>query len=91
MMPIPPTAWGAVEILIWDYYNQLTKRGHEVDIINTRDLNEIIEKSNSDNYDVVHLHYDGYASIMPHIKCHKTCYESLPIFRKSRAPIHLDI
>ena len=71
MMPIPPEAWGAVEILMWDYHNQLIKRGHEVDIINTKNLGEIIEESNKGDYDVVHLHYDVYASIMPHIKCPK--------------------
>ena len=36
IMPIPPTGWGAVEILIWDYYQELTKLGHEVQIINTQ-------------------------------------------------------
>ena len=35
IMPIPPTGWGAVEILIWDYYQELTKLGHEVQIVNT--------------------------------------------------------
>ncbi len=71
MMPIPPIGWGAVEILIWDYYNKLTERGHKVDIINTKNLNEIIQESNSGGYDAIHLHYDGYASVMPHINCSK--------------------
>ena len=71
MMPIPPVGWGAVEILIWDYHNKLTERGHEVDIINTKDLSEIIQKSNDGDYDAIHLHYDAYASIMPHINCPK--------------------
>ena len=35
IMPIPPTGWGAVEILIWDQKLALEKLGHEVDIINT--------------------------------------------------------
>ena len=35
IMPIPPPGWGAVEILIWDYYKELTAQGHEVVIINT--------------------------------------------------------
>ena len=34
IMPIPPPGWGAVEVLIWDYYNSLTKLGHNVVIIN---------------------------------------------------------
>lgn len=69
MMPIPPTSWGAVEILIWDYRNKLIENGHNVDIINTKDLNEIINKVNSKEYDAVHLHYDGYAHLMTHVEC----------------------
>jgi hypothetical protein len=42
IMPIPPTGWGAVEILIWDYYNELTRLGHIVTIINTKYIIEII-------------------------------------------------
>ena len=34
IMPIPPPGWGAVEILIWDYYNELQLAGHDVVIIN---------------------------------------------------------
>lgn len=71
MMPIPPLGWGGVEHLIWNYYNQLSQRGHDVHIINTKDLNQIINEANSGEFDVIHLHYDAYASIMPHIKCDK--------------------
>jgi hypothetical protein len=35
IMSIPPPGWGAVEILIWDYYQALTRLGHEVQIVNT--------------------------------------------------------
>tara|TARA_R100000808_G_scaffold24932_1_gene59558 strand:+ start:36372 stop:37307 length:936 start_codon:yes stop_codon:yes gene_type:complete len=69
MMPIPPTSWGAVEILIWDYRNKLVENGHDVDIINTKDLNEIVKQANSKDYDAVHLHYDAYAHLMNHIEC----------------------
>ena len=34
IMIIPPDGWGAVEILIWDYFNELLKLGHDVNIIN---------------------------------------------------------
>ena len=34
IMSIPPEGWGAVEILIWDYYNELKKQGINVKIIN---------------------------------------------------------
>ena len=36
IMPIPPNGWGAVEMMIWDYYNILKKHGIEVNIINTQ-------------------------------------------------------
>ena len=47
IMPIPPTGWGAVEILIWDQKLALEKLGHEVDIVNTKSPIEIIQKVNA--------------------------------------------
>ena len=38
IMPIPPTGWGAVEILIWDQKLALEKLGHQVNIVNTNGL-----------------------------------------------------
>lgn len=69
IMPIPPTSWGAVEILIWDYYNELKKQGYEVTIINTRDLYEIINHVNTEKYDFIHIHYDQFYKILPFLKC----------------------
>jgi len=70
-LPIPPNGWGGVEHLIWNFYQQLTKSGDEVTIINTQDLDEIIDKVNSESFDVVHLHYDGYVDIMQKLNCSK--------------------
>jgi len=70
-LPIPPNGWGGVEHLIWNFYQQLTKSGDEVTIINTQDLDEIVDKVNSGNFDAVHLHYDGYADIMEELNCDK--------------------
>ena len=70
-LPIPPKGWGGVEHLIWNFHNQLEKIGDEVSIINTTSIDQIIEKLNSENFDAVHLHYDQYANLMPHIKCDK--------------------
>ena len=58
IMPIPPTGWGAVEILIWDSKNALESLGHEVQIVNTKDTTEIISQINSFNPDFVHIQYD---------------------------------
>lgn len=69
IMPIPPKGWGAVEILIWDYYQELTKLGHEVQIVNTPNPNEIINQVNSFNPDFVHLQYDNFYRVLEHINC----------------------
>jgi len=84
ILPIPPNGWGAVEILIWDYYQELTKQGHFVDIINhirscdkdqsdpyTDYCQNLIKTINSIDYDFVHLHYDCLYHILPYIHCSK--------------------
>lgn len=62
-MPIPPTGWGAVESLIWDYYNVLTKLGHDALIINSKDPNEIINNINEFKPDIVHIQYDDWVGL----------------------------
>jgi glycosyltransferase involved in cell wall biosynthesis len=69
IMPIPPPAWGAVEILIWDYYNELTKLGNQVTIINTKNKEDIIKQVNREKFDFVHLHYDVYYDILDKLAC----------------------
>jgi glycosyltransferase involved in cell wall biosynthesis len=69
IMPIPPSGWGAVEILIWDYYQELTKLGHDVQIVNTPDRQEIIDEVNKFNPDFVHLQYDDLYDVMDLIQC----------------------
>lgn len=68
IMPIPPVGWGAVEILIWDTKNALERLGHKVQIVNTRNLNQIIEEINSFRPDFVHIHYDEFISVYPYIQ-----------------------
>jgi len=69
IMPIPPPGWGAVEILIWDYYKELTAQGHEVVIINTKQMLEIIRIVNAGKFDFVHLHYDVFFHILDKLEC----------------------
>lgn len=71
IMPIPPIGWGGVEHLIWNFKIQLEKLGDDVTIINTKNLEEIINTVNSLKSDAVHLHYDQYAMIMPYLNCDK--------------------
>ena len=68
IMPIPPTGWGAVEILIWDQKLALEKLGHEVDIVNTKSPIEIIQKVNTYRPDFVHIQYDDFIELYPYIQ-----------------------
>lgn len=68
IMTIPPKGWGAVEILIWDYHNLLISLGHQVNIINIKDQEKIIDLVNEGNFDFIHIHYDVYVDIIPKIK-----------------------
>lgn len=72
IMPIPPTGWGAVEILIWDYkclIEQIYGNDVYVHIINTPNKQQIINEANNINADVVHIHYDVFWDIVPYINC----------------------
>ena len=68
IMPIPPTGWGAVEILIWDTKNALEKLGHKVKIINTKDGRQIIDQINEFRPHFVLVHYDEFIPIIPYIQ-----------------------
>ena len=68
IMPIPPTGWGAVEILIWDQKLALEKLGYEVDIVNTKSPIEIIQKINAYRPDFVHIQYDDFIELYPYIQ-----------------------
>ena len=68
IMPIPPTGWGAVEILIWDQKLALEELGHEVVIVNTPHPMEIIKEINNNAPDFVHIQYDDFIEIYPYIQ-----------------------
>jgi hypothetical protein len=68
IMEIPPPRWGAVEMVIWDCATILRNAGHSVSIINTPNTQKIIDEINNDTFDIVHLHYDVFAYIMPFLK-----------------------
>ena len=84
IMTIPPIGWGAVEILIWEYYCELKKQNIDVTIVNKFRSNpreqmetnsnycqELIKEINSGNYDFIHIHYDCLFHIVPFLKCKK--------------------
>ena len=68
IMPIPPTGWGAVEILIWDQKLALEKLGHEVDIVNTQSPVQIIQQVNKFRPDFVHIQYDDFIQVYNYIQ-----------------------
>jgi len=91
IMSIPPPGWGAVEILIWDYYKEIKEQGHEVDIINpirktpndqsnpyTHYCKQLISYVNAKNYDFVHIHYDCLYHILPFLNCKKAITSHYP-------------
>ena len=69
ILPIPPPGWGAVEILIWDYSNELKKRGIDVDIINKSNMHDIVNELNGNQYDFIHIHYDRFYPITKFLRC----------------------
>ena len=68
IMPIPPTGWGAVEILIWDSKVALEKLGNVVEIINTPSPTEIIKQINKFRPDFVHIQYDDFIELYPYVQ-----------------------
>ena len=68
LMPIPPKGWGAVESLIWDMANALKDLGQEVQIINTTDGNKVLLSIKEFDPDFVHINYDDFIVLYPHIK-----------------------
>lgn len=76
IMSIPPTGWGAVEQIIWDKAVLLRQLGHTVEIINTRNQEEIVQTVNNGNFDIVHLHYDVYWNVIPKLTAKIRCVTS---------------
>ena len=67
LMPIPPKGWGAVESLIWDMANALKDLGQDVQIINTTDPNKVLAAIKEFDPDFVHINYDDFIVLYPHI------------------------
>lgn len=60
LMSIPPKGWGAVEILIWKYFNKLKQKGHDVVIFNSPNIRKVIREINNSDFDFIHVHYDNF-------------------------------
>jgi hypothetical protein len=79
-MPIPSPGWGAVERIVWDYYQVLSSgmkgMGYEVHIINTPHHHEIIQQCNALNPDVAHIMYDDHIQVAGALEAPKILYTS---------------
>lgn len=64
---IPPKGWGAVESLIWTYYQELTALGHYVSIVNTMNNDAIIGYLNAHKWDIIHMHDDSLINLVPEL------------------------
>ena len=76
LKPIPPRGWGAVEAVIWDYHENLIKRGIKSTIINESDLQQVITLCNNSMPDIIHIMYDDHIIIAPYLKCTRILYTS---------------
>ncbi|MBS1705678.1 MAG: glycosyltransferase family 4 protein [Armatimonadetes bacterium] len=64
LLPIPPTGWGAVESIIWEYAVRMRARGHHVDIINEKKRRAFRTLLLGPKYDFVHNHNERGMSRM---------------------------
>ena len=74
--PIPSDGWGAVETIVWEYYQELSKYEHiTCKIINKQRTNDIISEliqfGGEHNIDVVHIMYDDHITLVPYLKKYK--------------------
>lgn len=72
-MDIPCIGWGAVESIIWALASRTRQLGHEVDIINSTDLQSVIKQINDTDYQFVHCEFDDYVGILSQ-HCNKPIY-----------------
>ena len=62
---------GAVESIVWDYYENLLRRNIDVKIVNRANPNDIIHEINTLSPKIVHIMYDDHIVIAPYINCKK--------------------
>lgn len=68
-LPIPPPSWGAIEILIWDLYNLLKNKGHDILIVNERYEDKVISEINNFKPDVIHIHAPRFCDVLSKVDC----------------------
>ena len=73
---IPPKGWGAIESIVWDYYQELITQGHQVVIVNRTNQNDIIKECNRHYGSIIHIMYDDHISIVPKLTAKRILYTS---------------
>lgn len=72
-IPEPPLS-NSILTLMQDYKYILEQMGHEIDIFNSKEVNEVIEKINNDSYNFVHLHAHQFVSAFNENLKQKYCF-----------------
>jgi glycosyltransferase involved in cell wall biosynthesis len=72
-IPVPPLS-NSILTLMQEYKCFLDNLGHEVNIFNYQDVNQVIDKINSNNYDFVHLHAYQFVSQFNQSLKQKYCF-----------------
>jgi glycosyltransferase involved in cell wall biosynthesis len=73
---LPPKGWGAVESIVWDYYENLKNRNIDIHIVNNSNINIIIKECNELDSDIIHIMYDDYITVLPSLNCKNIIYTS---------------
>jgi glycosyltransferase involved in cell wall biosynthesis len=72
-IPTPPLS-NSILTLMQEYKYFLEQIGHQIDIFNNKDVNEVIDKINNGSYDFVHLHAYQFVSEFNKMLKKKYCF-----------------
>jgi len=62
---IPPQGYGAIDVLLFDYYNLLKEAGHYVSFISEQSSENLVSSVNREKPDVVYLIVMGHVQLAP--------------------------
>ncbi len=74
-IPTPPAS-SSILNLIQEYKYHSEKKGHQVDVFNDPDVQQVVATINAGGYDFVHLHAGGFVSEFNQNLQHRFCFTS---------------
>jgi glycosyltransferase involved in cell wall biosynthesis len=74
-IPIPPVS-SSILNLIHEYKYHSEKKGHQVDVFNNSDVQQVVAAINSGSYDFVHLHAGGFVKEFNQSLHQRFCFTS---------------